>query len=85
MMWDAAAAKTRAQGGVIHMDTKLDTLAYDAASKKWTITAKTGSGEIKTFSADNVISSAPITELVASFAVQPACVPAAKNCAIATS
>ncbi len=79
MMWDAAAAKTRAQGGVILMDTKLDTLAYDAASKLWTITAKTGKGEIKSFTADNVISSAPITELVASFAVQPKCVTAAKK------
>ena len=79
MMWDAAAAKTRAQGGIIHMDTKLDTLAYDAATKIWTITAKTGSGEIKTFTADNVISSAPITELVKSFAVQPKCVDTAKK------
>ena len=79
MMWDAAAAKTRAQGGIIHTDTKLDTLAYDAATKIWTITAKTGSGEIKTFTADNVISSAPITELVNSFAVQPKCVDTAKK------
>ena len=30
MMWDAAAAKTRAQGGTIHMGTALDKLAYDA-------------------------------------------------------
>ena len=79
MMWDAAAAKTRAQGGVIHMDTKLDTLAYDAAAKLWTITAKTGAGDMKTFTADNVISSAPITELVKSFAVQPKCVEASKK------
>ena len=79
MMWDAAAAKTRAQGGVIHMDTRLDTLAYDAASKRWTITAKTGTGELKTFTADNVISSAPITELVKSLAVQPNCVAASKK------
>ena len=79
MMWDAAAAKTRAQGGTIHMDTKLDTLFYDATAKLWTITAKTGSGETKTFTADNVISSAPITELVKSFTAQPKCVDSAKK------
>src|SRR5690606_19478082 len=73
MMWDAAAAKTRAQGGTIHMDTKLAGLDYDAAKKLWTITATTGSGETKTFTANHVISSAPITELVASFKEQPDC------------
>ncbi len=79
MMWDAAARKTREQGGSIHMDSKLDKLAYDAASKRWTITARTGGGELKTFTADHVISSAPITELIASFAEQPKCVEAARK------
>ncbi len=71
MMWDAAAAKTRAQGGTIHMGTVLSSLDYDAAKKLWTITAKGQDGETKTFTANHVISSAPITELVASFKEQP--------------
>ena len=33
MMWDAAAAKTRAQGGEIHMDHTMQSLAYDAEAK----------------------------------------------------
>ncbi len=77
MMWDAAAAKTRAQGGTIHMGTSLETLDYDAAKKLWTITARTTNGETKKFTANNVISSAPITELVRSFVERPACVTSA--------
>ncbi|MEQ1646949.1 MAG: NAD(P)/FAD-dependent oxidoreductase [Hyphomicrobiaceae bacterium] len=77
MMWDAAAAKTRAQGGIIHMGTALESLAYDQATKRWTITAKTIDGQTKMFSANQIISSAPIRELVHSFDEKPACVEAA--------
>jgi protoporphyrinogen oxidase len=77
MMWDAAAAKTRAQGGTIHMGTTLQSLAYDQAIKRWTITTSTADGETKMFSANQIISSAPIRELVHSFAEKPACVAAA--------
>jgi protoporphyrinogen oxidase len=73
MMWDAAAAKTRAQGGIIHMGQSLQSLAYDQTAKLWTITSIDPAGAIKTYTADNVISSAPITELVKSFSVQPQC------------
>lgn len=71
MMWDAAAAKTRAQGGQIHMGHSLDTLSYDKAKKLWTITAKTTEGEVKTFTANHVISSAPVRELMTSMPVAP--------------
>jgi protoporphyrinogen oxidase len=77
MMWDAAAAKTRAQGGTIHMGTSLTALDYDGAAKVWTITATTTDGEVKTFTANHVISSAPIRELVHAFKRTPACVEAA--------
>lgn len=68
MMWDAAAAKTRAQGGTIHMGTRLSGLDYDAVSGIWTITARRVDGEHMNFTARHVISSAPITELMASIA-----------------
>lgn len=71
MMWDAAAAKTRAQGGTIHMGTTLSGLVYDASQKLWTISATTADGESKTFTAKHVISSAPITELMASISPRP--------------
>src|SRR5690349_22190532 len=37
MMWEAAAAKTRAQGGVIHMGTRLESLRWDDSTQLWTI------------------------------------------------
>ncbi|MBN8938888.1 MAG: NAD(P)/FAD-dependent oxidoreductase [Rhizobiales bacterium] len=66
MMWEAAAAKVRAQGGQIHMGHKLHRLARDEATGISTIEVSTGAGEIKSFTARHVISSAPITELMAS-------------------
>jgi protoporphyrinogen oxidase len=79
MMWDAAAAKTRAQGGEIHMGHALASISYDAPAKRYTITARTTDGETRAFTADHVISSAPITELVASLSSQPACAATAKK------
>jgi protoporphyrinogen oxidase len=78
MMWDAAAAKTRAQGGTIHMGTALKSLSYDAHAKLWTITTSTHEGEIKVFTARHVISSAPIKELIESIAPTPDCLESAQ-------
>ncbi len=77
MMWDAAARKTREQGGDIHMGTRLMALSFDKASSLWTITAHKEDGEILVFTAKHVISSAPIRELVHSFTEKPACAPVA--------
>ena len=63
MMWDAAAAKFQAMGGTIDMATTLESLVYDETSKLWTIRAIQG-GEIRTFMARDVVSSAPIQELM---------------------
>ncbi|MEQ1671392.1 MAG: NAD(P)/FAD-dependent oxidoreductase [Hyphomicrobium sp.] len=73
MMWDAAARKTREQGGTIHMGTRLMGLTFDKESGLWTITAHKQDGEVLTFTARHVISSAPMTELVNSFTVKPKC------------
>ncbi|TBW38066.1 NAD(P)/FAD-dependent oxidoreductase [Siculibacillus lacustris] len=70
MMWEAAAAKTRAQGGRILMGRSLGAMRFDAATGIWTVTATTADGETETFTARHVISSAPIRELAD--AVQPA-------------
>jgi protoporphyrinogen oxidase len=64
MMWDAAAAKTRAQGGEILMGHALDKLVRDEKSGVWTITSKDLDGKVHTFEANHVISSAPIRELM---------------------
>jgi protoporphyrinogen oxidase len=72
MMWDAAAAKTHAQGGRVLMDRTLSTLTWDEAAKLWTITVRTGAGAEEVHTARHVISSAPITELVDSIQPRPA-------------
>jgi protoporphyrinogen oxidase len=77
MMWDAAARKTFAQGGKIHMGTRLTALSHDDKQGLWTITARKETGEEMTFTARHVISSAPIRELVHSFTAKPACAAAA--------
>ncbi|MGI9423444.1 MAG: NAD(P)/FAD-dependent oxidoreductase [Hyphomicrobiaceae bacterium] len=69
MMWDAAAAKTRAQGGDIHMGQTLDSMTWDDDAKLWTITARTADGDLAQYQAKHALSSAPITELVASLDV----------------
>lgn len=72
MMWDAAAAKTKAQGGEIHMGQALETMSWDNDTRLWTITSRSQNGDIHTYQARNAISSAPITELVASLEVSEA-------------
>lgn len=79
MMWEAAARKTREQGGTIHMGTRLMGLSLDRPSETWTITAQKESGEILSFTAKHIISSAPIRELVESFTERPICADAASR------
>jgi protoporphyrinogen oxidase len=78
MMWDAAAAKVRAQGGQILMGTALDKLHWDAGRELWTITAKSADAP-RTFTAKHVISSAPIRELMTSIEPLPVSAPAAEK------
>ncbi len=79
MMWDAAAAKTRQQGGQIHMGHSLHKMRFDEAAQRWSIEAKRQDGSIAQFSSRHVISSAPIRELVHAIDPLPDCVAAADN------
>ena len=63
MMWEAAAAKTRAQGGRVLMDRSLGKLSFDHETGVWTVTAVRGDGSEETYTARHVVSSAPIREL----------------------
>jgi protoporphyrinogen oxidase len=78
MMWDAAAAKVEAGGGIIHRCTSLDRMHWDEATGRWNITANSAEGPCE-FSAKHVISSAPIRELIGSIDPLPACAPAAQS------
>ena len=77
MMWEAAAEKTRAQGGQIHMGTRLVGLNYDSMLRLWTITVRQRNGERTRYHARHVISSAPIRELVHALSKRPHCIAAA--------
>ncbi|HEY3697088.1 NAD(P)/FAD-dependent oxidoreductase [Phenylobacterium sp.] len=71
MMWDAAAAKIRAAGGVIQMDREMRTAAWDEARKLWTVTATDSAGATHVVTARHVISSAPIAELAGALSPTP--------------
>ena len=71
MMWDAAATKMKAMGGSLQMDARVSALAYDGDAKTWTVTYESAAGEKSTVTADHVISSAPIRELMNAITPKP--------------
>ena len=71
MMWEAAADKVKAMGGTLDMGTKLDSLAYDEACRMWTIVVAGTNGHKRAFRAHDVVSSAPIQDLVARISPKP--------------
>ena len=71
MMWDAAAAKFKAMGGRLDMGTTLESLSYDEAQARWTITTLDQSGERSTVFAHDVVSSAPIADLMGRMSPKP--------------
>ncbi len=71
MMWEAARDKVRAAGNQVLMDHALESLSFDAAANRWTVSAKTGDGAAVTIDAAHVISSAPMRELAHRIAPQP--------------
>jgi protoporphyrinogen oxidase len=77
MMWEAAARKVTARGGRIHMGHTLERLCYDGAARQWTIEARRADGTPASFTAQAVISSAPIRELCRALVPAPDCTAAA--------
>jgi protoporphyrinogen oxidase len=72
MMWEACAARVKQMGGTILMGKKVTSLTWDKKSKVWTVLARSTSNpsERITLTADHVISSAPMRELIHS--IEPA-------------
>ncbi len=64
MMWEAAARKIRGYGGRIEMDRRVTGLSWNEGSRIWTVEATSASGEKHVYSARNVVSSAPLRDLV---------------------
>ncbi|MCY6383141.1 NAD(P)/FAD-dependent oxidoreductase [Hoeflea prorocentri] len=64
MMWEAAAAKITDLGGEVLMGRSVTGLDWNADTKIWTVTATKADGSTETFQAHNVVSSAPMRELM---------------------
>jgi protoporphyrinogen oxidase len=79
MMWEACAAKIAALGGRVAMDRRVTGLSWDAAAGLWTVSVAVGDGSTETFVARNVVSSAPMRELIESISPAPAALPAARQ------
>jgi protoporphyrinogen oxidase len=71
MMWEACKAKIEALGGRVVMGARVDGL--DFQNGLWTATATGADGESLTIAARNVISSAPMRELIDHIHPKPAC------------
>jgi protoporphyrinogen oxidase len=71
MMWEAAAAKIRAMGGHIAMGRTLEHLSFDEMRRQWTIVAACRNGSRETYVANQVVSSAPIRELMGTLKPTP--------------
>ena len=71
MMWDAAAAKIRGFGGRIAMDRTLDGASWDDRQKVWTIGVVCGDGRRETYAARNLVSSAPLRDLMGKLSPTP--------------
>ena len=72
MMWDAAARKTREQGGDIRMGCRVTGLERLADDKAWRVNFTDVSGRRQSIEAEHVISSAPLRELVRGLSPAPA-------------
>ena len=71
MMWEACADKITALGGHIHMGRKVEGLHYDKVTRIWTVNVACQDGTRETFTADDVVSSAPIRELMSAISPTP--------------
>jgi protoporphyrinogen oxidase len=71
MMWEAAAHQVEERGGIVLMGRELQELSYDANRKLWRIEVSTHDGKPETCTAQHVISSAPVRELMGRITPRP--------------
>jgi protoporphyrinogen oxidase len=78
MMWEACAAKIARLGGKVVMDSRVTSLSWDRDQGLWTVAVVRGDEAAQTYTARQVISSAPLRELMESILPPPAALPAAR-------
>ncbi len=64
MMWESTVRKIETAGGQVVMGMDVTGAVWDDAAKLWTVTAKAEDGSIRQFTAEHLISSAAIRDLV---------------------
>jgi protoporphyrinogen oxidase len=64
MMWEACADRVRAMGNRVWLGQKVTGCSYDAERRRWTVTHVDAEGRVHTLEAKDVISSAPMRDLV---------------------
>lgn len=65
MLWEACAAKVREMGGTIRLGSRVTGCRYDERNGTWWVSYQDTEGSRHQISAEHVISSAPLRELVA--------------------
>jgi protoporphyrinogen oxidase len=71
MMWEAAARKMQSFGGRLQMGRKVEALSFDENSGLWTVSVSAVDGSIETHRAHNVLSSAPLREVMNALTPKP--------------
>ena len=65
MMWEVCAAKVRAMGGELQLGRTVIACRFDSDTYTWRVSARAPDGAIEQYSAEHLISSMPIRQLVA--------------------
>jgi protoporphyrinogen oxidase len=71
MVWEACAEKISALGGDVRLGRRVDGLHYDKLARLWTVSVACADGRKEIYTADNVVSSAPVRELMQSISPTP--------------
>lgn len=69
--WEACAQTIVALGGEIAMGRKVDGLHYDKLARIWTVSVACADGRKEIYTADNIVSSAPLRELMQAICPTP--------------
>ncbi len=64
-VWRACADRIVALGGEVGLGRRVESLKFDAATKLWTVTVQREDGAVEVRTADHVVSTAPLRELMA--------------------
>lgn len=63
-VWEAAASQIAASGGKVRLGRKVEDLRFDTDSKLWTATVRRADGAHEIHTADHVVSTAPLRDLM---------------------